>query len=311
MKSPIKIGIVLIVLCIAIGTMFSFYEHKKIENVSSIYGVIDLETVVKAHPKYSEYFKLEAEYDNLLNTYQAEQKYFISIASNQEKITHAIQGQLVAKAKQEEYIAKVKIKEEELNQGLRQLYEEISQKHSLQTGDAIVSKLSAEDSNQLTNLQLQLSTLELFDVDKQEKTQKIAALLDKRHIEVGSMVGWTSAEVERMESAKSEASKELESYAKTVGEMIMQEQPLERMNHAALINQLPEFDSWDLQWKQRISDKQNQMAVLKKQIMDDIQRNAVSIAQAKNLKMIFAKHEVNINAIDVTGDLVDAVLRDE
>ena len=66
MKSPIKIGIVLIVLCIAIGTMFSFYEHKKIENVSSIYGVIDLETVVKAHPKYSEYFKLEAEYDNLI-----------------------------------------------------------------------------------------------------------------------------------------------------------------------------------------------------------------------------------------------------
>lgn len=82
MKSPIKIGIVLIVLCIAIGTMFSFYEHKKIENVSSIYGVIDLETVVKAHPKYSEYFKLETEYDNLLNTYQAEQKHFISIASN-------------------------------------------------------------------------------------------------------------------------------------------------------------------------------------------------------------------------------------
>ena len=121
MKSPIKIGIVLIVLCIAIGTMFSFYEHKKIENVSSIYGVIDLETVVKAHPKYSEYFKLETEYDNLLNTYQAEQKHFISIASNQEKITHAIQGQLVAKAKQEEYIAKVKIKEEELNQGLRNI----------------------------------------------------------------------------------------------------------------------------------------------------------------------------------------------
>ena len=37
----------------------------------------------------------------------------------------------------------------------------------------------------------------------------------------------------------------------------------------------------------------------------------LNIAERKNLKMIFAKHEVNINAIDVTGDLVDAVLRDE
>ena len=34
------------------------------------YGVADLETLVKAHPKYSEYFKLETEYNHMLEQYQ-------------------------------------------------------------------------------------------------------------------------------------------------------------------------------------------------------------------------------------------------
>ena len=44
-----------------------------------VYGVADLETLVKAHPKYSEYFKLETEYNHLLDQYQNERKRLIAI----------------------------------------------------------------------------------------------------------------------------------------------------------------------------------------------------------------------------------------
>ena len=34
------------------------------------YGVADLETMVKAHPQYSSYFKLQTEYNQLLEQYR-------------------------------------------------------------------------------------------------------------------------------------------------------------------------------------------------------------------------------------------------
>ena len=50
------------------------------------YRVVDLETLVKAHPKYSTYFRLETEYNHLLDQYQNERNKLIHIASQQQHI---------------------------------------------------------------------------------------------------------------------------------------------------------------------------------------------------------------------------------
>lgn len=54
------------------------------------YGVADLETLVKAHPKYSEYFKLETEYNQMLHQYQTERTKLIDVSSKQQKINAAL-----------------------------------------------------------------------------------------------------------------------------------------------------------------------------------------------------------------------------
>ena len=59
------------------------------------YGVADLETLVKAHPKYSEYFKLETEYNQMLHQYQTERTKLIDVSSKQQKI-NAIKNAVAA-----------------------------------------------------------------------------------------------------------------------------------------------------------------------------------------------------------------------
>ena len=49
----------------------------------------------------------------MLDSYKSEQQHFISIATNQEKINRAIQSEAVAQADKDEYMSRVKVKEDE------------------------------------------------------------------------------------------------------------------------------------------------------------------------------------------------------
>ena len=47
---------------------------------------------------------------------------------------------------------------------------------------------------------------------------------------------------------------------------------------------------------------------LKKEIMEDIEKEAARLASEKNLDMIFSKYKANISADDVTGDLAGRIV---
>ena len=65
-------------------------KTQKTEAPQEMYGVVDLETLVKAHPSYTEYFRLQTEYEDLLNHYQAEQKKMLHLTSAQKKLKEAL-----------------------------------------------------------------------------------------------------------------------------------------------------------------------------------------------------------------------------
>ena len=75
------------------------------------YGVADLETLVKAHPKYSEYFKLETEYNHMLQQYQTERNRLIEVSSKQQKINAALADTARRAAAENELKTKVKARE--------------------------------------------------------------------------------------------------------------------------------------------------------------------------------------------------------
>lgn len=166
------------------------------------YGVVDLETLVKAHPKYSTYFRLETEYNHLLDQYQNERNKLIHIASQQQHIKAALSDQSRRMAAENEWKTKVKAKEDELNDGLAKLYKTISEAHKKDrtfTPDGLTDEERAE----MANLQMKLTVLGVTGSEKEDVKQRLNDLMDLRNErEKMDTIGWTEDEVKTMKEAK-------------------------------------------------------------------------------------------------------------
>ena len=317
MKIPVKAGAMILCLCAAAGILFAVHnrqpEPESVQTAKPVYGFVDMETVVKAHPRYSEYFQLETEYNHMLDSYKSEQQHFISIATNQEKINRAIQSEAVAQADKDEYMSRVKVKEDELNRNLQNLYKKISDSHKTQqVSNGTLTGLSEADSNELANLQLRLTVLNLSSKEKAETMQRIGQLLNSRYAsgDKESMQGWSKEEIEQMTSAKAKAMTELDTYAKSVAEEVKNRKTPSKVNTQAGVTGLPDADKWNAAWEKKIKAKQAQMAALKSDMMNDIRKDAAKVVQKKGLKMIFTRCVANVSGEDVTGDLVNTLISD-
>ena len=271
------------------------------------YGVVDLETLVKAHPKYSTYFRLETEYDHLLGQYQNERNKLIHIASQQQHIKAALSDQSRRMAAENEWKTKVKAKEDELNDGLAKLYKTINEAHKKDrtfTPDGLTDEERAE----MANLQMKLTVLGVTGSEKEDVKQRLHDLMDLR-TERRQMdtIGWTEDEVKTMKEAKEKASKELADFSEKTAKDIKQNLSQDT-NVDEPLSEDPIDPSWNEDWQKKIDAKQKEMAAVKKEIMEDIRKEAAREASDKHLSMIFSKYKANIHAEDVTGDMVNRIV---
>ena len=268
------------------------------------YGVVDLETLVKAHPKYSTYFRLETEYDHLLGQYQNERNKLIHIASQQQHIKAALSDQSRRMAAENEWKTKVKAKEDELNDGLAKLYKTISEAHKK---DRTFTP-DGEERAEMANLQMKLTVLGVTGSEKEEVKKRLHDLMDLR-TERAKMdtIGWSEDEVKTMKEAKENASKELADFSEKTAKDIKQSLA-EDTNVDEPLSEDPIDPSWNEDWQQKIDAKQKEMAAVKKEIMEDIRKEAAREASDKHLSMIFSKYKANIHAEDVTGDMVNRIV---
>lgn len=271
------------------------------------YGVVDLETLVKAHPKYSTYFRLETEYNHLLDQYQNERNKLIHIASQQQHIKAALSDQSRRMAAENEWKTKVKAKEDELNDGLAKLYKTISEAYKKDrtfTPDGLTDEERAE----MANLQMKLTVLGVTGSEKEEVKKRLHDLMDLR-TERRQMdtIGWTEDDVKTMKEAKEKASKELADFSEKTAKDIKQSLA-EDTNVDEPLSEDPIDPSWNEDWQQKIDAKQKEMAAVKKEIMEDIRKEAAREASDKHLSMIFSKYKANIHAEDVTGDMVNRIV---
>ncbi len=274
------------------------------------YGVADLETLVKAHPKYSEYFRLETEYNHLLEEYQAERNKLIHIASQQKQIKAALTDQSRRMGAESEWKTKVKAKEDELNQNLQNLYKEIMETHKKTNKQLSIDGLTDEERAEMANLQMKLTVLGVTGSEKEAVKARLHELMELRNARGRmDMTGWTEEEVQRMTTAKEQAGKELEAFSAKTAEEIKASMAKAQGGDLVLSPEdMPVDPSWNEEWQKRIEAKQKEMAALKAGIMADIRQEAGRIASEKQLAMIFTKYKVNIHAADVTGDMVNRIV---
>lgn len=271
------------------------------------YGVVDLETLVKAHPKYSTYFRLETEYNHLLDQYQNERNKLIHVASQQQHIKAALSDQSRRMAAENEWKTKVKAKEDELNDGLAKLYKTISEANK-KDRTFMPDGLTDEERAEMANLQMKLTVLGVTGSEKEDVKQRLHDLMDLR-TERRQMdtIGWTEDEVKAMKEAKEKASKELADFSEKTAKDIKQSLA-EETNVDEPLSEDPIDPSWNEDWQQKIDAKQKEMAAVKKEIMEDIRKEAAREASDKHLSMIFSKYKANIHAEDVTGDMVNRIV---
>lgn len=278
----------------------------KAQTEREAYGVADLETLVKAHPAYSEYFKLQTEYEDLLHRYRNEQRSLLHLSETQRKMKAALSSKDAERAAEEEYKARVKIREDALNRQLQTLYQEISARHSRQPAHPELTGGSADENTQIANLHLKLKILNIGGEEKSRAESELKDLLNGRRGEL-QQDGWTEAEKQEFEEKRQKAKAELEAYAAQTAAEIHGRQMKSQAAIASVT--LPDADRWNSQWETRVKEKQKEMADKKEQIMEDIRDKAAIIGEKKQLTMIFSSYRVNVDAEDVTGDIANELVQ--
>ena len=284
---------------------------KKESQIQQPYGVADLETLVKSHPKYSEYFKQETEYNHLLIQYKNEQKRLIEASSRQASIRESVEDQNLRLTAENELKLRIREKEEELNKKLADLYTEIEAKHHGSTGNCNLESLTPEERAHMANLQMKLTVLGVTGEEKDKVKKELHEFLNARSFPSFAMKGWSEAEIKVMTAAKEKGKAELEAYAEAQAEEIRTRLEKERQEAAQNREKnliYPGAEQFNGRWQAQLEAKQKEMAALKDSIMEDIRREAGRVASEKNLKMIFTKYRANVSAVDVTSDVAGRVI---
>lgn len=262
----------------------------------------DLETLVKGHPSYVDYFRLQNEYEDLLHRYQKERNHLLELSAARKRIQDVLASADQKRIAEDEYSAKVKLRENELNQELKDLYLEINERHQTPFARPELAGDDSADNTKIANLQLKLKFLNLQSEEKEEAQKELEDLLNGRYASI-PQDNWTEEEKAEFARRIEDAKGELEAYAEQVAKEIMERQQRERAIAASA--GLPDPDRWNQLWEERIKDKQKEMAEVKEKIMEDIREKAAIVGEKKHLDIIFTSYQVNLKAEDVTVDIVN------
>lgn len=297
------IGAVVIAACIGIGWS-TMGQRNHAPETEPVYAYVDLEHVVMSHPRYSEYHRLELEYNAMVAQYQFEQWNYSHKAAAEGMASQKFAAVDAAgtAALNQELQAKVLLKEQELNNGLKQRYDSILQEKK--KSQPIISNA---DNLKIVNLQLKLQNLVLSQEERQATEAELTKLMQSAETDV-VVSGETAAEIDKeMAPYREKAQQELEAYAKTVKEELEKRRSDNQNAFQQQMNSLqdrPNPEIWNQQWKEKLNAKEKEMKSVKDAILDDIKARAADVAQEQGIDMIFCEYAGVGTARDVTDDII-------
>ena len=299
-------GAILLAFCLGLAfwLMHSRTPATPVKEKGPVIAYADVEHIMMSHPAYSQYHHLELEYNAMVAQYQFEQWNYSHQAALQGKAERdfSVTDALSTAALNQELQARVAIKQNELNAGLEQKYQEL-----LQTKKQEQPELSAADNLKIVNLRLKLETMALSKDERQAAQEELQALLRKgSHNQ--AMDEATIAEVKAaMAPEKEKAQKELEAYALQVkNELQARQQKNQSVFQQQLgeLNKRPEPAVWNKEWKDKLEQKEKEMNEQKEKILAEIREKAASVAQEQGIDLILSNYEGVGTARDVTDEII-------
>lgn len=291
---------VLMACLVAGGWFFSHRSHPAPSTAATpVYAYADLEHVVMSHPRYSEYHHLELEYNAMVAQYQFEQwNYSQKAAAEGRSVQNFAAADAAGSAAlDQELQAKVALKQNELNNRLKQRYDSLVQEKKTTT-----PVISQADTLKIVNLQLKLKTLSLSKEERAATEEQLQALLKGSQADVQVTTRTADEIAALMAPAKAQAKKELDDYAQQVKKDL--EGRKADSQQLGVLQDRPEPAVWNKEWKDKLDAKEKEMKDVKDAIMADIRDKAADVAQEQGYDMIFSNYEGIGTATDVTDDII-------
>lgn len=263
-------------------------------------GVVDMDRLEHAHHQYSDYFRLQQEYRNLLAEYDAERADLIArSATAQQQLAAQLASGQWDEALNEEYRARMTVRQDEWNARLQARWQEWQQKEREHVPvDSRAADLEA------VNLQLKLRSLPLDASTRNAMKERLAALLAARDGNIWDTALSAEAQAD-LTALRTQAETDLDRYATQVQEELAtrRDEMAAQMTREAQMSLLPDGDQWLTEWRERLRAKEAEVEACRAGIRADIARTAETIAKEKGLEIIFSEYRTNLGAIDVTADI--------
>lgn len=299
-------GAVVLAVCLAavFWVMHSRTPAVPVTEKGPVIACADVEHIMMSHPSYSQYHRLELEYNAMVAQYQFEQWHYSQQAASQGQAVKdfSMTDALSSAALDQELQARVAIKQNELNAALEQRYQAL-----LQERRKVQPSLSDEDNLKIVNLRLKLAALALSQSERQAAEQELQALLRKSGGDHQTDTAAAADIASAMASDKEKAQKELQAYALQVKDELTARQQSSRELFTKQMDSLghrPEPAVWNAAWKEKLEAKEKEMKDQKEAILADIRDKAADVAEEQGIDIIFSEYEGIGTALDVTDDII-------
>ena len=291
-------GAAVLMVCLLAGWWFFSHRSQPAPSTAAtpVYAYADLEHVVMSHPRYSEYHHLELEYNAMVAQYQFEQwNYSQKAAAEGTSVQNFAAADAAGTAAlDQELQAKVALKENELNNRLKQRYDSLVQEKKKTT-----PVISQADTLKIVNLQLKLKTLSLSKEERAATEEQLQTLLKGSQADV-QVTNRTADEIAAlMAPDKAQAKKELVQEKKKTTPVISQADTLK------IVNLQLKLKTLSLSKEERAATEE-QLQTLLKGSQADVQvtnRTADEIAALMAPDKAQAKKELDDYAQQVKKDL--------
>lgn len=274
-------------------------------------GIIDMNKIVKEHPRYNEYQALQLQINALM--YQMEAKAQMAspdLMANQLSEVHEAQTAEGLRVNQEiEQNIKVSQKQAELQAGFDKKRAQAEQGLKAEL-EAYSNELDKNYELPIFNLKLKLKAATLSQSEAAAVNAEIEKLDSERKEKFAAKQAALITQLNQSLSAEYDSLvAELRAYQAQVAS----ENPAQTNKPAAPIaanNPLPASSDTESQVKirEQLAGLQQKQALLEQQIVEDIRNKAGQIAVEKGLATVVIDIKVNVRALDIT-DLVIAGLK--
>ena len=303
------LGAIVVACVILIVGGYAWYSNRSnsvVQNNTAgpVYAYVDLEHIMMSHPEYSKYHHLELEYNAMVAEYQFEQWNYSSRAVAQEKAIkqYDSNGLVMSAALDQELKAKVALKENELNEGLKKKSDELIQaKRAAQPGNLNETDLK------IVNLKLKLRTIAMSEAEKQATEEELYRLMRNSGPKSGLSNKLMQEVAAEMAPYKEKAARDLAAYAEQVKQELQNRQQTNAetfQKSLSLLGNRPEPMIWNQEWKDKLDSKEKEMDNEKEVIMADIRDKAAIVAKEQGIEVIFSDYLGFGTALDVTDDII-------